>query len=260
MDDDQAAFAQRLEERHSEFQPFYDDFLQNMLSDADRQFAPNWHDACGLPSVHERLTENNASVIVTQGRFDAIKSRLLLDVRASAEQMKRDLMEMLHREQHGSKGPLMLRGPREYSPMPLYDMAQIDAELAKASSLFICHRCPLKIAVSAQAISTHWRSEHPSLKWNDKWPIEPIFDRRRKFSEWPSRLPWVSAKPSGPSRTNTALKTLGLPEDTSMAQMDSLVFEGRLTCLCGHPGLAAVAENGWGGLVRILSFCGHSWY
>ncbi|KAL1944343.1 hypothetical protein VTO73DRAFT_3528 [Trametes versicolor] len=252
VDDGQAAFEQRLEQRRAEFQPFYEDFLQNTLSDADREFAPNWHDACALPSVHGLLNENRATVIVTQARVTTIQSRLLLDVRASAQQTKRDLMEMLHRETHGSKGPLMFRGPREYSPMPQYDMAEIEAELAKATSLFTCHRCPIKSA-SAQVIVAHWRTEHPSLKWNDKWPIEQIFDRRRKFSEWPSQLPWVSAKPAGPSRTKTALETLGLPEDTSMAQMDSWVREGRLICRCGHPGLAAVAENGWGGLMHHVS-------
>lgn len=256
MDDGQAAFEQRLERRRAEFQPFYDDFLQNTLSDADREFAPNWHDACALPSVHELLNENRATVIVTQARVIAIQSRLLSDVRASAQQTKRDLMEMLHRETHGPKSPLMFRGPREYSPMPAYDMAEIEAELAKATSLFTCHRCPLKGTVSAQDIIAHWRSEHPSLKWNDKWPIEQIFDRRRKFSEWPSQLPWASAKPAGPSRTKTALEMLGLPEDMSMAQMDSWVREGRLVCRCAHPGLATVAENGWGGLVSILRLVG----
>lgn len=256
MDDGQAAFEQRLEQRCAEFQAFYEYFLQNTLSDADREFAPNWHNACALPSVHDFLTENHVTVIVTQGRFAAIQPRLLLDMGASAQQTKRDLMEMLYRETHGSEGPLMFRGPREYSPMPPYDMAEIEVELAKATSLFTCHRCPLKIAASAQDIVAHWRSEHPSLKWNDKWPIEQIFDRRCKFSEWPSQLPWVSAKTSGPSRTKTALETIGLPEDTSMAQMDSWVREGRLVCRCGHPGLAAVAENGWGGLVSILCLVG----
>ncbi|OJT12511.1 hypothetical protein TRAPUB_10912 [Trametes pubescens] len=179
-DDRQAAFDKRLRKRCAEFAPFYEVFLQNTLSQDDLLFAPNWHDACTLPVVLEMTSEDDANIVVTQERTTAIEQRIVLNVREYASQTKRDLVEMLHREKCG-KG--------NFTTPPSLEMPEIDAELAKASSLFVCCRCSLKVPVSATAICAHWRAEHPRLKWNNKWPIEEYFDHRRKHSDRPSTLP-----------------------------------------------------------------------
>lgn len=240
----QAAFDKRLRKRCAEFAPLYEAFLQNTLSQDDLLFAPNWHDGCLLPSVREMTSEADANIVVTQERVTAIEQRLVLDVREYATQAKRDLTEMLHREER--------REGSTTTATPLQDMSQIDAELAKASSLFVCRRCSLKVPVSATAICAHWRTEHLQLRWNDKWPIQEHFDHRRKRSDRPSTLPWVKAMQSGPSRTVKALSTLELPADTSMAQLDGWVREGRLVCLCAHPTLMSINEPTWGTLVCVL--------
>ncbi|EIW61192.1 uncharacterized protein TRAVEDRAFT_69608 [Trametes versicolor FP-101664 SS1] len=242
--DRQAIFEYRLAERRAEFRLFYDFFLQSILSASDRQFAPNWHDTCVLPAVHQLLAENDAKIVVTEKRISVFKEGITHAVRASASQIKHDLMEMLHREQYEVHNT---------PAMPPYDMAQIDAELAKASSLFLCNRCSHTVAASAPDICAHWRAKHPTLQWNDKWPIEEPVDLRRGPYGWPSSLPWVSAMPFGQLRTRTALTALGLPEDTSMVQMDSWVHEGRLTCLCAHPRLVEIKKHGWGGLIHHVS-------
>ncbi|KAI0355494.1 hypothetical protein OH77DRAFT_1521046 [Trametes cingulata] len=240
-DDRKAAFEARLRERRAELKPLYDAFLQNGLSEIDRQFAPNWYDACLLPSLVELASENDATLALTPERLAPITQGLVEEVRESASRTKRDLVEMIHRDQHTGKPEV---------PMPPYDMLEIDAELAKASSLFICHRCPLKAAVSAATIADHWRTAHPELKWNDKWPIEEYFDRRRKHSERPSMLPWVSALPSGYKRAREALAALALPDDAPYTLLDGYVREGRLVCLCDNPKLPPPGESSWGILLQ----------
>ncbi|KAI0371427.1 hypothetical protein BV20DRAFT_1067527 [Pilatotrama ljubarskyi] len=239
-EDRQAAFEVRLKERRAEFRPLYDAFLQGRLSETDRVYAPNWNDACNLPSLAALASENDATLTVTPARLAAIEHRLVEEIREYASRAKRDLVEMVHRDQH----------TKSDVPMPPYDMAEIDAELARASSLFICHRCPLKAAVSATAIADHWRTAHAKLKWNDAWPIEEHFDRRRKQSEWPSMLPWVSALPSGYKRTKEALAALALPDDTPYDLVDGFVRESRLLCLCDSPKLPPPGESGWGILLQ----------
>ncbi|KAL1944342.1 hypothetical protein VTO73DRAFT_3527 [Trametes versicolor] len=243
-DDRQAAFDKRRRKRCAEFAPFYEVFLQSTLSQGDLLFAPNLRDACTLPSILEMTSEDDANIEVTQERTTVIEERMVLDVREYAAQTKRDLIEMLHREKCG-------RG--NYTTPPSLEMPEVDVELTKASSLFVCRRCSLKVPVSATAICAHWRAEHPRLKWNDKWPIEESFDHRRRYSDRPSTLPWVKAMSSGPARTMMALSALGLPADTSMAQLDDWVREGRLVCLCAHPTLMSLTEPSWGTLIHHVS-------
>lgn len=230
-------FKRQLGQRHAEFKPLYDDFLQNTLTATDRVFAPNSTDACILPSVQTLLSASDATIEVTRERLASIQQRLVIDIRNFGFQTKCDLLEMLY---HLHNGPLLHQPP--------YDIVQIDAELAKASSLFTCHLCPLRIALAAPEICAHWRDMHPEHKWNDGWPCVEF----RNNHEWMGLSPpWISALRSGPSNTRAALATLGLPQDTSMAELDHLVREGRLICVCAHPMLTSLRPYGWGALASV---------
>ncbi|KAH9884934.1 hypothetical protein C8Q73DRAFT_796049 [Cubamyces lactineus] len=241
-DDRQAEFEARLKERYVEFRPIYEEFVHAVVPQHLRDFAPNWTDACRLPCIVELASSDGGFPRVTFDRVAAIDARLATEVLDSIYQIKRDLVEMLHREHCRVH-------PRDAQPMPHLEMEQVDAELAKATSLFVCHRCPLQIAASASQICLHWRTEHPELKWNDGWPIKEIFDRRRRRSEWPEPRPWVCAMPYGPSLAKRALDTFGLPEDTPFALLDDLARQGRLVCLCRSPQLQPPRESGWGTLI-----------
>lgn len=234
----QAALDALIKTRRDEFRPFYDAFVQDVLSDTDRIYAPNWHDACSLPSVVELITENNATTSVTQERVSHIIQHLVVEIREAASRIKHDLVEMLLRDMSD-------RDP-SCPAQPLTEEA-----LTTYSALFVCHRCLLTIGVSASNICAHWRNAHPTLKWNDEWPIDEFsVNRSRKHREQLSQeLPWVSALRYGHLHTRTALAALGVPEDTSLAQLDSWVQEGRLICTCAHPRLIYIMETGWGGLV-----------
>ncbi|KAJ8454411.1 hypothetical protein ONZ51_g13036 [Trametes cubensis] len=244
-DDRRAEFEARLRERYAEFRPIYEEFIHVALPDHIRDFAPNWADACRLPCIVELASSDGAFPRINGARVATITTRLTAEVHEAVCQIKRDLVEMLHREYHQTH--------RDALPPPPLEMAQVDAELAKATSLFICHRCPLQTAVSASQICLHWRTEHPELKWNDAWPIDEMFDRRRKRSEWPKLLPWVCAMPSGPSCAKHALVALGIPDDTPYIALDDVAQQGRLVCLCGSPELPAPSESGWGTLIKHVA-------
>ncbi|CDO77221.1 hypothetical protein BN946_scf184747.g34 [Trametes cinnabarina] len=245
-DDRRAAFEARLKDRRDEFKPLYDAFVEHVLTGDDHDFAPSWHDACLLPCIVELTTRSDASQVVTEARVVAILDRLIAEVNEYTCRAKRDLLEMVHREEHE-------RQRRAVPPMPPCTMQVIDAELAKGSSLFICHRCPLKTALSARDICKHWRIEHSDLQWNDAWPIDELFDRRRKRSEWPKLLPWVCAMQAGAHHAKKALEVLGLPEDSSHAMLDQLVKEGRLICRCGSPKLRPSSECSWAVLIHHVA-------
>ncbi|KAI9057688.1 hypothetical protein FKP32DRAFT_1598079 [Trametes sanguinea] len=244
-DDRQAAYEERLKERRDEFKPLYDAFVQNVLTGDDRSFAPSWHDACLLPCIVELTGQRDALETVTQERVTPLHTRLIAEVHEYTCRAKRDLIEMLHRLEHG----------RQPAVPPIADlgMQEVEAELAKGSSLFICHRCPLKTALSAPDICTHWRAEHATLKWNKAWPIDESFDRRRKRSEWPELLPWVCAMPGGAKRAREALAALGLPEDSPHTRLDNLVRTGRLVCRCGSPKLPPPGESSWAILLHHVT-------
>ncbi|KAI0328244.1 hypothetical protein GY45DRAFT_1021434 [Cubamyces sp. BRFM 1775] len=122
---------------------------------------------------------------------------------------------------------------RNFRPLPPLKMAEVDTELAKATSLFICHRCPLDTAVSATQSCLHWRTEHPDLNWNDAWPIDEMFDRRRKRSEWPKLLPWVCAMPGGPlcAKGKTAVPCRPNGSWASLKLIENHSLNGPTPCL-----------------------------
>ncbi|KAI0774650.1 hypothetical protein BD413DRAFT_301806 [Trametes elegans] len=114
---------------------------------------------------------------------------------------------------------------------------EIDLELKKAFSLLICHQAP----VSAAEICTHWRTDHPGLKWNDKWPL-PTMSFLDDLDESSVPWPWVSALRNGTSCAKQAIAALAFPEDTPYAELDRMVRSGRLVCLCGSPELPPPSE------------------
>ncbi len=234
----QAALQTRLVTRRQELAPYYDELVKT-VSEADRPFMPNLHDASALPCVNGLLSANDGETAVTMARFTPIADLLLEDALQYIEQTKRDLLKMQHDE-------------RRKTPVPVYDAVQTDAELAKASSLFICHHCPLKTAMSARDICTHWR-EHPLLKWSDSWPPNEHSDCRRRASEWPKNLPWVAAMRDGEKHTKNAMIAVGLAEYTSHTELDQLVRDGRLICTCGDPRLPPAQDSSWGILVSVNS-------
>ena len=241
-DDRQGEFEARIRERYEEFRPIYEGFVRVVIPEHLRNFAPNWADACRLPCIVELASSDGAFPRVTYERVAAIGRKLATEVLRSIIQIRRDLAEMLHREHRRMQ-------LRDAQPMPYLEVEQVNAELAKATSLFVCHHCPLTTAVSASLICHHWRTEHAELKWNDGWPIDERSNRRQRLAP----RPWICVMPGGPLLAEHALKAFGLPEDTPFALLDDSARRGRLVCLCGSPRLRASRESGWGTLVRVTS-------
>lgn len=246
-DRESEAFEARLKERSSEIEPYYTNFVQRVPTDI-RPFMPNLFDACRLPSLAELASTNDAHDEVTLTRFASVEGRLLAEAQGYIAQAKRDLVEMLHRERYR-----FVYHERDSAPMPDYTEDQLDTVLGKATALFVCHYCPLHNMLSASDICTHWRQEHPQLKWNDGWPPNEVQDMRRRRSEWPKRLPWISAMRKGEEEAGTVLDGLGVREDVTHAELDALVRQGRLVCRCASPQLPPRQESRWAILVNLSS-------
>ncbi|KAI0684347.1 hypothetical protein C8Q76DRAFT_314579 [Earliella scabrosa] len=172
----------QLKKRWEEIGPYYADLVDRAPEDI-RPFMPNLHDACLLPCLAVLASAADRSVPVTSTWFAAVEQQLLSEARGYVSQAKRDLVGMLHRERQRS---LNVRKDAAQS-MPEYTAAQIDAELSKATSLFVCPSlwCRFDGALSAWDICTHWRTAHPKLKWNDRWPRRGYEDlRNRCRSRW----------------------------------------------------------------------------
>ncbi|RPD67471.1 hypothetical protein L226DRAFT_136938 [Lentinus tigrinus ALCF2SS1-7] len=247
----QAAFEARLKERRVELAPYYEDFLKT-VPETERPFMPNLYDAGALPCMAAVLSENNAETPVTLARVVPVLDKLREEVQPYIADAKRTLAKMLHDERQ--------RPIYKKEPLPAYDAAQVDAELAKASSLFSCHHCSLTASLSAQDICTHWRTEHPHLKWNDSWPPNEPKSRStgQPLPGW-LKLPWVSAMWLGEKAAKDALKALDVEEGASHAELDGLVRSGRLVCACGDPRLPPAHESSWGILLSHVLAEQH-WY
>lgn len=239
-----AAFEARLNERRAEVQPYYANFVQRVPADI-RPFMPNLFDACHMPSLLELTSANDAQTKVTLSRFSSVEHRLLMETREYVARAKYDLVEMLYRERQRTVWH------RDGTPMSMYTSEPIDAELRKGTALFVCHHCPLKHALSAVGICTHWRTEHPGLKWNDRWPPDEHEDQRRRRDRWPKKVPWIDAKWEGETDAKIALEALGLAENATHADLDALVQQGRLVCMCGSPRLPPLQDSCWAVMVRF---------
>ena len=242
----------QLKKRWEEIGPYYADLVDRAPEDI-RPFMPNLHDACLLPCLAVLASAADLPVPVTSTWFAAVEQQLLSEARGYVSQAKRDLVGMLHRERQRS---LNVRKDAA-QPMPEYTAAQIDAELSKATSLFVCPSlwCRFDSALSAWDICTHWRTAHPKLKWNDRWPRRGYEDlRNRCRSRWVQQ-PWINAMRNGEEYAQRALAGLGLPEDTSHAVLDALVMSGRIVCKCGNPMLAPAESPRWATMVGPRCTC-----
>ncbi|KAI0737835.1 hypothetical protein C8Q80DRAFT_306188 [Daedaleopsis nitida] len=260
-----AALRARVKQRRKEIHVFYQAFVNRTFADDERAFLPNLCDAGFLPSATELATANDAQDVITEEQFAAIEERLLVEVQQHAEKVQRVLYKLLVDSR---------RSHRDKTPIPRLELAQLEVEVAKASALFVCQNCeprrsghfgrPLRqlITYSAAGICAHWRETHPLVKWTaGPPPVESVAFRTANW--WRRRTdpsPRVMAMRRGIlNLASDAVKALGLPEDTTYAEMDELVRTRSLVCLCGDPTLPAADESSWAELVDHIWF-EQEWY
>ena len=248
-----ATIEQRLAMRHQEVAPFYSAFVDGLdILETDRPFMPNLYDACRLPCLNELMSADDANTIVTEDRFATIKERLVLEAHVYIAQVKRELCEMLH----FSRGP---SDDQAFLPSSDISTREMERELAKGSSLFVCQNCSQKVYRSAWEICAHWRRAHPTLKWNDGWPYEIIWDQVLNSDlTWDQlmspenaskRTAFVEAL-KGEEKRRRMVEALGLSADATHDELDALIKEGRLVCTCKCTRLPPPAEMTWSKLVN----------
>ena len=250
-------YAARLAERSSEAAPFYAALVDTSAHEDDRSFMPNLHDACRLPSFAALLAADDAHTSVSQARFATISAQLLVEARQYVVQAKRDLAEMVWRVKNVRDYSVLNPDDRPRAPpMPPMDATEIEALLARGSTLFVCKNCPVlgtemygvMELMSARRACVHWRECHSGLPWNDGWPYEGMFDQRRSYKLWPKRLPFVDAY-CGESGIRKAMVEIGFNENASHEELDTLVRGSRLICMCGSPRLQPAGDLSWAKLV-----------
>ena len=207
---------------------------------------------------------DDARTLVSYSRFTGISSKLLTEAKEYVAQAKRDLVEMVWRGMTTPGSVVLNPTKRPRAPqMPPMDATGIEALLARGTTLFVCKNCPvlgtkmdgITKCMSARAVCAHWREFHPGLQWNDGWPYEDFFDRRKSVNRWPKRLPFVDAYLEATS-VGEAVVEMGLNENTSHEELDTLVRAGRLICMCGSPRLQVSSTEvlSWDKLVHKLIF------
>ena len=254
---EQLVYAARLAERSNEAAPFYAALIATSAHEDDRPLMPNLHDACRLPSLAALLAADDARTPVSQARFTTISSQLLVEAQQYIRQAKCDLAEMIWRVKNTQHSVVLNPDKRPRAPpMPPMDATEIEALLARGTTLFVCKNCPVlgtgmygvMELMSARRACVHWRECHPGLQWNDGWPYEGVYDKRRSFKLRPKRLPFVDAY-SGESYIRKAVVEIGLNENASHVELDTLVRTSRLICMCGSPRLQPVGDLSWAKLV-----------
>ena len=251
----------RLAERSKEAAPFYAALIDTSAYEDDRPFMPNLHDASRLPSLAALLAADDARTPVSYSRFAGISSQLLTEAQEYVAQAKRDLVEMIWPGMT-TPGSVVL-DPAKRPHAPPMDATDIEALLACGTTLFVCKNCPvlgtkmddITTCMSARGVCAHWREVHPGLQWNDGWPYEEFFDRRMSVDQWPKRLPFVDAYLEAAS-VREAVVEMGLNENASHEELDTLVRAGRLICMCGSPRLqvSSTEDLSWDKLVHKLIF------
>lgn len=194
---------QRREERTYEFEPLWDKYLADKdkeKNENERPFMPHFDDICDLPAIATMLSENDATIPVTEERWLSVAESILSQLSDFRLQVQRDLTEKLKVPSH----------PNGYAE----DLSIVSF----ATSMLKCSRCDAGLTYPTMFEHYHFRKIHfPSnlaVRWS-RMQAMLILDYELQ------------------STAKLVLNDLALPDDTPHAALESL--SRRFICLCGHP-------------------------
>ncbi|KAM5540116.1 hypothetical protein V8D89_006256, partial [Ganoderma adspersum] len=232
----QEAFEERVDDRLDLIVLWYDEYIEENLTDSERRLMPNLCDARELPNLLALAQSNDAQGELSRDAFLALTEGVLADTEEYKARTKRELVDILCR--HSACRTLGLEG------LPADDVLQ------RFCAYFECiWECDSVIDGGAylayEDLHAHWREEHPDNPWlhgddDDRW------DRVQVPNFWPySTL-------STPSVGKPALEAVGIPLDTPREVLDGWTREGRLFCACEDPQMPVPEEMSWGTLLCHL--------
>ena len=114
---------------------------------------------------------------------------------------------------------------------------QADKMVTRATTLFVCETCGEE-GLSWSRMHGHWRRCHSD------------FDSKETWLYWRSKAParyWAEGEKTVMRILSALGYGFGVP--TTIAELDSLIEDGRLYCACGDPSLELPRELTWATLV-----------
>ena len=227
----QEAYEDRVSDRLDILVHWYDDYLMEHFTDAERGLMPNRYNARELPSLLSLAQVDDTKGIVSREAFVALTEQMLADADAYKARAKRDLADVLCRHS----------ACQDLKDLPADDV------LHCYCSYFTCRwRCWANSAVDGcsyltyEQLHAHWREAHPG----DPWLMDGDEDHRYIVVDVP-RI-WQDSVPGIARRV---LEAVGIPLDTPREVLDRWVEEGRLFCACEHPEMPLPGDISWAKLV-----------
>ncbi|KAI1789087.1 hypothetical protein LXA43DRAFT_1096656 [Ganoderma leucocontextum] len=230
------AFQQRVDNRLDVIVQWYDNYVKEHFTDAERSLMPNVCDARELPSLHGLALENDAQGALLHSTFLTLTERMLTDVEAYKTSAKRALVDTLCNE---SEWDPQMR--KELKDVPIDDVLQ--GYYAYFRCMLWCDAVVDSCAcLTYEQLHSHWREAHPHVLWLQADEDDP-WDRASVAALWPYFLPTLARR---------TLEAVGIPLNTSRSVLDGWVKEGRLFCACEYPGMPLPGEMDWGKLLSHL--------
>lgn len=203
---------------------FYNEYLQENMSEEERALMPNAFYFGRLPTIDALLSRPAAHGEPSREDFDAIIAQALVE----AEQYKKDAKVAILKRLT-DKLPSLQEAVDALSPddavqwyFAYFSCYSVTCNQIKSASFFECH--------------AHWRAEHPHDEWLSHSPygserIQPLC-----IADWAEML----------------LNAAAIPLDTPQHTLDRWVREGRLYCGCGAPQLPLPQDLNF---VKLASTC-----
>ncbi|KAI1789090.1 hypothetical protein LXA43DRAFT_595501 [Ganoderma leucocontextum] len=233
----QEAFEDRVDDRLEVIVQWYDEYIEENLTDIERSLMPNLCDARELPSLVALAQTNDAQGDVPREAFLALTEQMLADAEGYKARAKRELADVLC---HHSLC-------RELKDIPAEDVLQ--RYCAYFECIWKCNPVVDGCAyLTFEQLHAHWREVHPDNPWlhGDE---DYHWDRDDRV-QVPTFWPW--SEHSVPSVGKCALEAVGIPLDTPRSVLDGWTRDGRLFCACEHPGMPLPAQMSWGKLLFHL--------
>lgn len=238
----QQDFQDRLDERLDVILQWYEEYLEEHYTAAERGLFPSMCDARELPSLVALAQANDARDIIPRSAFLARIELMLADAEEYKTRAKRALVDLL-RNSHDSRPQLS----EELKDVPVNDVLQ------RYCAYFTCPPwCNATPAAGGceyltyEQLHGHWRVKHYGVPWM-RGPEDDTRERASVVANWPFFLPTVG---------RSVLEAVRIPLDTPRTVLDRWVKEGRLFCACGHPGMPPPEEIDWAKLVSTCAQAG----
>ncbi|KAM5540120.1 hypothetical protein V8D89_006260 [Ganoderma adspersum] len=230
-------FQDRVDERLDVILQWYEEYLEEHYTAAERGLFPSMCDARELPSLVALAQANDARDIIPRSAFLARIEQVLADVEEYKTRAKRALVDLL-RNNHECRPQLS----EELKDVPVDDVLQ------RYCAYFTCPPwCNATPAggceyLTYEQLHGHWRVKHYGVPWM-RGPEDDTWARASVAALWPYFLPAVG---------RSVLEAVGIQPDTPRTVLDGWAKEGRLFCACGHPGMALPGEMDWAKLLSHL--------